>query len=167
VDTDAGRVAVGTVTMDTGHAGQRLRGASATAHYDNTGCMAAKVAAGEDEHGIWINGVVRPGLTQDQRFALSGATLSGDWREFKRGELELVAALAVNVPGFPIPHTSLAASGDEQISLVAAGMVARRTVARTIADEVVQILDNRAKRSAAAAILNADARATARRVLHQ
>jgi hypothetical protein len=41
-----------------------------------------------------------------------------------RGNLEMVATLAVNVPGFPIPHVGLAASGGVQISLVAAGIQA-------------------------------------------
>jgi hypothetical protein len=34
----------------------------------------------------------------------------------------LVAALAVNVPGFPIPRIGLAASGGKQSALVAAGI---------------------------------------------
>jgi len=37
----------------------------------------------------------------------------------------MVAALCVNVPGFLVPRTQLAASGGEQISLVAAGIVDR------------------------------------------
>jgi hypothetical protein len=37
----------------------------------------------------------------------------------------MVAALVVNTPGFPIPRTALAASGGQQVSLVAAGIVPR------------------------------------------
>ncbi|MCI4354550.1 MAG: hypothetical protein L3K06_04215, partial [Thermoplasmata archaeon] len=45
------------------------------------------------------------------------------------GNLELVALLAVNVPGFPVPRArALVASGDaepERLALVAAGIVTR------------------------------------------
>jgi hypothetical protein len=55
--------------------------------------------------------------------------LSGDWRRIG-GNLELVAALAVNVPGFPVPRPrGLVASGSMQ-SLVAAGMLPPRKVKR-------------------------------------
>jgi len=124
--TDEGQVPVGNITMDTGHAGMSLRARPAMAHYDNTGSVAADVAAGEDQFGIWINGAVRSTLSKEQVHALRASTLSGDWRQVGRN-LELVAALAVNVPGFPIPRTALAASGGEQISLVASGVVAPAT----------------------------------------
>ena len=122
--TDGGEVAVGQITMDTGHAATSLRARPAVEHYDNTGCAACDVAIGDDEHGIWVAGRLRPGTTDEQADALRAAALSGDWREIG-GHLELVAALAVNVPGFPIPRTELAASGGRQTSLVAAGIVVR------------------------------------------
>jgi hypothetical protein len=120
--TDEGEVAVGHITMGTGHAKERCSHRVAVAHYDDTGFCVADVAAGDDEHGVWIAGMVRPSATEEQVYALRSAALSGDWRDIG-GNLELVAALAVNVPGFPIPRTSLAASGGRQISLVAAGVV--------------------------------------------
>src|SRR5690606_17475098 len=49
-------------------------------------------------------------------------SLSGDWRDSGQG-IDLRAALAVNVPGFPIPQPSLAASAGHQTALVAAGVV--------------------------------------------
>lgn len=110
VETDEGRVPVGQITMSTGHASIKASAKDAVAHYDNTGSVVADVVAGEDAFGIWIAGVLRPGLTDDQVAALAASALSGDWRRTASG-LELVAALAVNVPGFPIPRTALAASG--------------------------------------------------------
>jgi len=83
------------------------------------------VVAGEDEHGIWIAGGVRDGVTPEQRAELQAAALSGDWRKVG-GNLELVAALAVNVPGFPIPRVQVAASSEGQVSLVAAGVVSEK-----------------------------------------
>ena len=38
----------------------------------------------------------------------------------------MVAALAVNVPGFPIPRTAMAASAGEPVALVASGIVPTR-----------------------------------------
>jgi hypothetical protein len=122
VDTDQGQVKVGQITMETGHADLKHPLRIAAAHYDNTGSAVADIAVGEDEFGIWFSGAMRSEVTEAQRHALRAAgRLSGDWRDV-RGNLEMVAALAVNVPGFPIPHVALAASGGVQISLVAAGL---------------------------------------------
>ena len=160
--TDDGLVAVGTITMETGHAPGRLGAFPAAAHYDNTGTAAADVTAGEDEHGIWISGAVRPGTDVQ---ALRGATLSGDWRTIG-DHYELVAALAVNVPGFPIPRLAVAASGVSQ-ALVAAGVVPPRVeakidtreVAKGIYTELTKISDRAQAREKLAAQMRAARRA--------
>lgn len=126
VDTDQGEIPVGNLTMGIGHAPDKASARATIAHYDNINAVVADVVTGEDEHGIWFSGAMRPNLTDDQIRAFKGATLSGDWRTIG-GELELVAALAVNVPGFGIPRLSLAASGGRQTALIAAGMVKRDT----------------------------------------
>ena len=122
VMTDTGEVPVGSITMDTGHAPLGANARVAASHYDHTGAVVGDVAAGDDEFGIWVAGALRPGLSSAQIDGLRAGALSGDWREI-RGHLELVAALVVNVPGFPIPRVGLAASGGIQSALVAAGMV--------------------------------------------
>jgi hypothetical protein len=61
---------------------------------------AADVTAGEDDFGIWVAGALRPGLRAEDVRALMASDVSGDWRRIG-GSLELVAVLAVNVPGFP------------------------------------------------------------------
>lgn len=120
--TPDGPLPVGVLTVGTGHAPIRASSAAALAHYDNTGTAAAFVRAGEDSHGVWVAGVVNPYANEEQAFALKTAAISGDWRTLG-GHLELVAALAVNVPGYPIPRTALAASGGVQTALIAAGVV--------------------------------------------
>lgn len=126
---EGSEVAVGHITLDTGHAGPKLNPQAALAHYDNTGTVVADVRAGEDEFGIWVAGALRPGLSEKQLRALRSAPLSGDWRRV-RGNLELVAALAVNMPAFPVPRpVGMVASGAMQ-SLVASGMVAPKKVPR-------------------------------------
>lgn len=127
VDTDQGEIPVGNLTMGIGHAPDKASARATIAHYDNVNAVVADVVTGEDEFGIWFSGAMRPNLTDDQIRAFKGATLSGDWRTIG-GELELVAALAVNVPGFGIPRLSLAASGGRQTALIAAGMVKRTEV---------------------------------------
>ena len=124
VDTDKGEIPVGNITMGIGHAGARLSANAAAAHYDNVDAVVADVVTGEDEFGIWFSGAMRPNLSDDQIRAFKASTLSGDWRRIG-GELELVAALSVNVPGFPIPRLGLAASGGRQTALLAAGLVER------------------------------------------
>jgi hypothetical protein len=123
-------IATGKITMDTGHAGQKLSATAAASHYDNTGTAVADVRAGEDMWGIWVSGALRPHVTDAQKRALRASPLSGDWRE-RGGSLELIAALAVNVPGFPIPRTAgmVASGGDRLYSLVASGMVPREPTA--------------------------------------
>jgi hypothetical protein len=114
VETDAGPVGVGQITMGTGHAGDNDTIKAAVGHYDNTGFAVADVCAYEDDFGIAVAGMLRDDLTPDDIRALKAAAISGDWRRVivggQGGNLELVAALAVNVPGFPIPRASLTAS---------------------------------------------------------
>ena len=122
VDTDDGALPVGKITLGTGHAGLGEDAATAAAHYDNTGAVTAVVRAGEDQHGIWLAGRLVPGIGDQRVDELRRSGVSGDWRGIN-GNLELVAALAVNVPGFPVPRTEqLVASGGVS-TLVAAGIV--------------------------------------------
>lgn len=123
VTDDGESISVGKITMGTGHAGPRLRTASATAHYDDTGTAVADVRAGEDKFGVWLSGALRPDATDEQIRALRASPISGDWRK-ENGNLELVAALAVNVPGFPvIPRPQGMVASGELTSLVATGMI--------------------------------------------
>lgn len=117
--SDGSMVKIGKITLGTGHADIRLGWIPAAEHYDNTGTQAAVVAAGEDRHGIWVAGAMVPEADDETAAQLRRSPLSGDWRRVG-GNLELVAALAVNTPGFPI--VSLNASGEPD-SLCATGVV--------------------------------------------
>jgi hypothetical protein len=117
--TDEGEeVPVGSITMDTGHAPTSMSRQAAAAHYDHTGAVVADVAVGEDQFGIWVAGALRADIDEVTAARLRASALSGDWRRVGGG-LELVALLAVNVPGFPVPRARVAA-GEPQ-ALVAAG----------------------------------------------
>jgi hypothetical protein len=123
VTASGSRVAVGSITLGTGHASVRgISASQAAEHYDHTGTVVAVVASGEDDHGIWVAGAVRPGTPEARVQELRAASLSGDWRRIG-GQLRLVAFLAVNRPGFPVPRTSAFVRHDAQVSLVAAGVV--------------------------------------------
>jgi 2'-5' RNA ligase len=131
------RVAVGQITLGTSHAATRgLSIAKAIDHYGDTGTAVADVTAGTDDHGIWIAGAIRPGATAEHLHALRASALSGDWRRIG-GTLRMVALLAVNVPGFPIPRVGTALSAGKQVSLVAAGVIDRSTF--TFEDEITQL----------------------------
>jgi hypothetical protein len=118
VTAEGEKVRVGTITGGVGHAGESAKGGAAMAHYDNAAWQVAKVNIGEDSYGIWIHGQISPHATDEQIELLRSTSPSGDWRNMGAG-LELVAALAVNQPGFPIAQ--IAASG-AVMSLVAAGV---------------------------------------------
>jgi hypothetical protein len=127
--TDEGdTIATGPIVLGTPHASVEWNAQTAMHHYSDTGHAVADVRAGEDRHGIWIAGALRPGTTAEQVRALRASPLSGDWRSDPRtGSQELIAALAVNMPGFPIQRPrALVASGGRLLSLLSIGMVPTR-----------------------------------------
>lgn len=142
---DGDRVPTGRVTLGGGHADPKGGYRFAVEHYDNAGACAADVAAGSDEYGIWLAGAARSDLTDEQLRAFRAAPLSGDWRRIK-GQLRLMGALAVNLPGFPIPRPKIANVGGVQVSLAAAGVLhpsARpvgQLTAAGVADEVRAVM---------------------------
>lgn len=132
VCADGAVVQVGKITLDTGHADPTYGVIPAREHYDHTGTCVAVVNAGEDEFGIWVAGALVAGLTPERVAELRRSPLSGDWRRVD-GNLELVAALAVNDPGFPIVNDD----ADGIYSLTAAGFVPD-----AVSDDVgVRVLD--------------------------
>ena len=115
---DGSSVDIGKITLGTGHADANWGVMPSREHYDNTGWAAAVVNIGEDQHGIWINGSLTTTMTPERVAELRASALSGDWR-YVNGNLELVAALAVNNPGFPIYREQ---SG-HAFSLMAVGVI--------------------------------------------
>lgn len=116
-DIPVGQITMGADHLTDLHADFR----QASAHYANNATAVADIVAGEDEHGIWFSGAMRSGVTDEQVRALRASALSGDWRPV-RGGLELVAALAVNVPGYGIPRTRVLTASGQPKALVAAGV---------------------------------------------
>lgn len=125
MDGDTQRtVAVGHLTLSPskaqgGHANLAMTAKEAASHYDNTCFAAADVAAGEDAHGIWVAGLVKPDLSDADINDLLASSPSGDWRPVD-GNLEMVAVLHVNTPGYAVPRARVA-SGGEVLALTAAG----------------------------------------------
>jgi len=118
-ETDGGEmVEVGQITLTGGHAPLTADVTNAVKHYDDTASAVMDVNIGEDAHGIWVAGALRPEVSDEQLRTLRASSVSGDWRPIN-GKLELVAVCAVNVPGFPIPRARVA--GGATMSLVAAG----------------------------------------------
>jgi hypothetical protein len=124
VCADGSRVAVGQITVGTGHAPLSYRASHAAEHYDNTGACVADVAVGNDKFGLWVAGAIRPSVAASRVHELrASGRLSGDWRKVG-GQLRLVGLLAVNVPGFPIPATRARIASGAPQALVAAGATA-------------------------------------------
>lgn len=125
IKTDDGYVDVGRLTVGTGHYMKQAGGfRGALAHYDNTGSQVAIVRAYYDEWGVQITGQLIHDVAPSKIDELRRSPLSGDWRG-RKDALKLTAALAVNVPGFPVIKMSpkIGMSHGEQTSLVAAGIV--------------------------------------------
>lgn len=118
---DGSRVAVGQITVGTGHAPLSYRATRAAEHYDNTGAAVADVAVGNDQFGVWVAGAVRGNVAASRVHELrASGRVSGDWRRIG-GQLRLVGLLAVNVPGFPIQAPRARVASGAPQALVAAG----------------------------------------------
>lgn len=98
--SDGTKLPVGRLTVGIGHAPTSgVSNDEAQAHYDNVEACFALVRAGEDAYGVWVSGVPAPWATPEKIEMGLAAPLSGDWRPYG-GQLDLVAVLAVNTPGF-------------------------------------------------------------------
>jgi hypothetical protein len=115
-------IPIGKITMGAGHADLRYGYRAAAEHYDNSARAVAIVRAVDGNHGIWACGALVPGLSEEQIAEFRRSPVSGDWRQVG-GSMELVAALAVNTPGFPIPRTQTRVSGGRELAMVAAGVL--------------------------------------------
>jgi len=92
---------VGKIVWGGKHPSMRVGMRAAAQHYDDTSRAVAIVRAGEDAFGVWVSGVLLPWVTDEVKLDLGISPLSGDWRPVA-GNLELIAALTVNAPGFPV-----------------------------------------------------------------
>lgn len=119
-DGSQSAVPVGQLTLVGGHASMKADAGQAVKHYDDTNSAVADVTVGEDQHGIWFAGSLRPNVSPEQLRTFMASSLSGDWRPIN-GHLELVACCSVNVPGFPIARARVA--GGAVMALTAAGAV--------------------------------------------
>lgn len=124
-------IRVGKITIGIGHADPSYGVVPASEHYDDARACVAVVNVGEDKFGIWVAGALVAEADEARVAQLRRSPLSGDWRKVN-GNLELVAALAVNDPGFPI-------LGDG--SLTAALMPAEGEAVHEHADHVFSDVD--------------------------
>lgn len=82
----------------------------ANRHYENTALQWADARATDGKFGAWVCGALRPDVTAAQLRVVKACGLSGDWED-RGGNLEMIAAQCVSVPGFPITREWMAASG--------------------------------------------------------
>lgn len=135
-------LAVGKLTAEAAHASEdpRMTAEQVDAHYANSAMTVALVAAGEDEHGIWVAGSVHPAASPEQVFTLRANPPSGDWRPFGAGN-ELRQVLMVNTPGFPVVRARF--DQGKITSLVAAGVPMFELPEGTIAPPEPPTVDDR------------------------
>lgn len=133
IRTEKGMLAVGRLTVGGGHADTRAGVRAAAEHYDQTGSCWAFVRAGEDEFGVWVAGQVNEDCDPARVREGASAPLSGDWRRVG-GAMELVAALSVSTPGFPVRREF--SEGGVGMCLVAAAGVPAESVEPEVEQEV-------------------------------
>ena len=101
----AGGLRTGVVTLtdrsDHGHSTVGIGSVEATKWYDSVGRGVADVRVGRDAYGIWFSGMIRPGTSKNDRYALAASDVSGHWEMGLRGVPMLCGLPAVNVGGYP------------------------------------------------------------------
>lgn len=122
VRTDEGFVNTGPLVMGGAHAPLGQTPQAVSDFYATTSRAWADVAIGENNHGIWVSGIVRPGTTAEMIYAARASSLSGHWMRVG-GRVDLVAALSVNSPGYNIARPRVFASEDILMEIVAAGAI--------------------------------------------
>lgn len=114
VRTDKGMLPVGKIVMGEGHADIEHGTKITRAFYDATSKTVALGRITEDQWGGAFSGVLAPGVTPQEATMLLASPPSGDWRN-----RELIAVLAVNVPGHVVARAEVTAG--EPVNMVAAG----------------------------------------------
>lgn len=100
-DLDNGeQLAVGRLTVGGGHGPVGKGARAALAHYDDVSTCWAYVRAWDDEHGILVSGAIHFAADEDMVRLALGTPHSGHWERVAGGKPELIAAHAVNSPGF-------------------------------------------------------------------
>ena len=116
VITDDGvRVPVGPVVVDEGHVPASWSLSRKQQHYGSTALCAGYGAAGVDQHGVWIAGAGSHKATAAQLETLRRHPLSGDWDRTAGKEFELIVAVCVNAPGYVVPQSLVAATGENSM----------------------------------------------------
>lgn len=111
--SDGSIVYVGRLVCDTVHAKVRgINAETASAHYMTTGTVFGLVAIGDDEFGPWVSGAAVRIDPEMLTLALS-CPPSGDWRPIMGVPgRELIAGLAVPVPGYNTPRSEFGIDKD-------------------------------------------------------
>lgn len=114
------KIPVGKVVYGGPHASLTAGLVQAREHYDRTSSVGAFVRARDGKYGIYLSGAARSDLSPEGLRDMRANPPSGDWRRL-RGALELVAALAVGIPGYQTPQVALTASGGDVEALILPG----------------------------------------------
>lgn len=117
---DGSKIAVGKVVYGGPHASLTAGLVQARQHYDRTSSVGAFVRARDGRHGIYLTGAARSDISPEGLRDMRANPPSGDWRRLN-GALELVAALAVGIPGYQTPQIALTAAGGDVEALILPG----------------------------------------------
>lgn len=103
--TDQGIVETGPIFFAGGH----QRGPDLEEAYGGVENAWADVRVSEGRYGIWLSGVVRPGVDDATVYAARASRVSGHW---VRGQLK--AIVSVNAEGFDVPGSGFSFTTDDQ-----------------------------------------------------
>jgi hypothetical protein len=148
ITREGNRIPTGPIFVDTVHPNLAANASDAQAWYAHDGAAVADVHLYNAEHGIVAAGCIRPGTDELKEYRFRGSDVSPDWRPIN-GQYRMIAILAVNASGFPVPYIEgIAASAGrlrswvayddttgEPLAMVAVGAVHRkRKTSEIVAD---------------------------------
>jgi hypothetical protein len=144
---DGEDVPTGVLVAGCDHPAVRLAAPQARDHYAHNAAGWADVVASNGQFGPWVCGALRPDVTELQLRVLRASSLSGDWRPID-GRNEMITAVAVNVPGFPISRRALVASGMRQVQPAMAAHLVNGEPMGIVASGIVMPCPECARRNA-------------------
>lgn len=119
--TTEGLIPTGKLVLGGGHADTKFNLAKARRWYDEHSAAVAEVNIVEDQWGPFMCGWLLPGVDGQMADEVFRNPPSGDWRWTSDvGNYELIAALGVNVPAFPVARVRVV--NGRTFSVVGAGI---------------------------------------------
>jgi hypothetical protein len=137
--TTRGAVPTGPVFFKGGHPDKPLGDRDVAQAYGGVENAWGDARVTHGQHGPWICGVVRPGMTPEAIYAVRASPISGHWAADGR----LKAIVSVNTPGYDVPRSKVFTDENGNVLEVVASFIPDCSTAAPAPDDpIVDIRDH-------------------------